>query len=107
MFSISPEYSSIIGNLIYEYIDPINSSIEIGRRGYDIIIKKSKKFFPELRIKNSLKHQWKEKVNELPEGWKELFDLIKNFGLRYRVSTESVVFSKFKHKKSYISYLYN
>jgi hypothetical protein len=107
MFSISPEYSSIIGNLIYEYIDPINSSIEIGRRGYEIIIKRSKKFFPEIRIKDSLKHQWKEKVNELPESWKELFDIIKNFKLRYRVSTESVVFSKFKHKKSYISYLYN
>lgn len=30
---INPCYSSFIGNIQYDYIDPINASIEIGRRG--------------------------------------------------------------------------
>lgn len=30
---VNPVYSSFIGNIMYEYVDPINSSIEIGRRG--------------------------------------------------------------------------
>lgn len=104
LFKINPAYSSFIGNLMYDYVDPINASIEISRRGYEIIIKKSKKFYPNIWIKDSLKHQWKEKVNELPNTWKELFEIIKNSKLRYRVSTDSVVFRKFIHNKSFITF---
>lgn len=104
LFKINPAYSSFIGNLQNEHIDPVNASIEIGRRGYEIIIKKSKKFYPNIWIKDLLKHQWKEKVNELPNTWKELFEIIKNFKLKYRVSTDSVVFRKFIHNKSFITF---
>ncbi len=88
-------------------MDPVNASLEIGRRGFEIIIKKTKKFYPELWIKDSLKDQWKEHFSELPDIWRELFVIVKNSKLRYRVSTDSVVFSKFRHRQSYISYLYN
>ena len=104
LFKINPAYSSFIGNLQNEYVDPINASIEIGRRGYEVIIKKSKKFYPNIWIKDSLKHQWKEKVNELPNTWKELFEIIKNSKLKYRVSTDSVVFRKFIHNNSFITF---
>ena len=83
---------------MYDYIDPINSSIEIARRGYEIIINKSKKFYPIVWLKDSLKHQWKETISEMPNNWKELFNLIKNSKLSYRVSLKDVntynVFSK-------------
>jgi len=98
LFKINPAYSSFIGNCMYDFIDPINASIEIARRGYEIIIKKSKKFYPIICLKETLKHQWKEKVNVETGSWKELFDLIKNLKMSYRVSLKDVnnfnVFSK-------------
>ena len=86
---------------IYDYID------SIVWRGFEVIIKKTKKFYPELWIKNSLKDQWKEYFSEFPDSWRELFGLVKNSKLRYRVSTDNVVFSKFKTERSCISYLCN
>jgi IS605 OrfB family transposase len=98
LFKVNPAYSSFIGNSMYNKVDPVNSSIEIARRGYECIIKKSKKFYPDIRLKESLIHQWKETVNEIPNSWKELFDLIKNSKLSYRVSLNDInsfnVFSK-------------
>jgi len=41
LFEINPAYSSFIGNMMYDYTDPINASIEIARRGYEVIIKKN------------------------------------------------------------------
>jgi len=102
IFSINPAYSSFIGNIQHEYSDPINASIEIARRGYEIIIQKNKKFYPDL---NNVKDQWKEYLTEDIKSWKEFFLKIKNLGLKYRVSldTSSRVFSLF-HKKSKIVY---
>lgn len=98
LFKVNPAYSSFIGNCMNESVDPVNASVEIARRGYEIIIKKSKKFYPVVWLKESLKHQWKETVNDLPGSWKELFDLIKNSKLSYRASLNDVtdfnVFSK-------------
>lgn len=106
MFKVNPAYSSFIGNLQWSFQDPVNASLEIGRRGFECIIKKSKEFYPELKLKEELISQWKDKIN-LDDfvTWKDLFNSVKNLGLRYRVSTD-VVFSKFKTGKSYISYLY-
>ena len=36
------------------------------------------------------------------KSWKELFDLVKNLKMRYRVSTDDVVFRKFKTEKSFV-----
>ena len=105
IFYINPTYTSLIGNCQYNYVDPVNASLEIARRGFECIIKKTKQFYPVMEIKESLKHQWKEMVNDLPNNWKDLFSLTKNSKLRYRVSTEMEFFRKFKTNKSHISYL--
>lgn len=90
VYLINPAYSSYIGNLQYEYSDPINASLEIGRRGYEIFILKNKdNFYPSYRLKESILHQWKEKGIEGIYNWKELFLHIKNSKLRYRVSLEN------------------
>ena len=104
LFKINPAYSSFIGNLQHDYSDPVNASLEIGRRGYSCIILKNKQFYPELKLKEELTSQWKDKVNlDNFKTWKELFNFIKKLELRYRVST-NVVFSKFKTIKSLIGY---
>lgn len=86
-YEVSPMYSSIIGNLMYDYTDPINASIEIARRGAQVIFEKEKnkrKFYPEFKI-SSLKHQWKEQFSECKD-WKEIFLNLKNSKMKYRVS---------------------
>ena len=90
LYKINPAYSSFIGNCMYDYVDPVNASIEIGRRGYEIIIKKSKKFYPTFCLKKSLKHQWKEMISDIIDNWKKLFDSVKNAKLSYRVSLENI-----------------
>jgi IS605 OrfB family transposase len=105
LYKINPAYSSFIGNLQWDFDDPINASLEIGRRGFECIIKKTKQFYPELKLKEVLINQWKDKINiDNFKTWKDLFNFIKNLGLRYRVST-SVVFSEFKTSKSLVSYI--
>ena len=88
-YKILPYYTSYIGNLQHDYFDPINSSIEIGRRGYEVIVLKNKQFYPLFRIKDSLRYQWKEYLESVLE-WKELFSTIKNHKLRYRVSLDQL-----------------
>ena len=86
-YEVSPMYSSVIGNLMYDYTDPINASIEIARRGAQVIFEKEKhkrKFYPEFKI-SSLKYQWKEQFSECKD-WKEIFLQIKNSKMKYRVS---------------------
>lgn len=105
LYKVNPAYSSFIGNLQWNFDDPINASLEIGRRGFECIIKKTKKFYPEMELKEVLVSQWKDKINiDNFKTWKELFSFIKNLGLRYRVST-GVVFSEFKTHKSLVSYI--
>ena len=88
LFTVNPAYSSFIGNLQYNYTDPINASIEIARRGYEYRINKNKdKFYPIIKLKDNLIHQWKEMVNiDTVKNWKDLFLIIKNLKLKYRVS---------------------
>jgi len=106
---INPAYSSLIGNVIYDYSDPINASLEIGRRGYECLEKKKKDNFYPIFNKNSLKHQWKEMVNEI-KNWKELYQCLKNTKMRYRVSIEEAIllhpsysFFSLKHYKSMVN----
>ena len=105
LYKVNPVYSSFIGNLQWNFDDPINASLEIGRRGFECIIKKTKKFYPELKLKEVLISQWKDKINiDNFKTWKDLFGFIKNLELRYRVST-GVVFSEFKTSKSLVGYI--
>ena len=100
LFKVNPVYSSFIGNCMYDYVDPVNASIEIGRRGFECIIKKSKKFYPMVELKQLLKHQWKETVNNIPNSWKEFYDLVKNTKLSYRVllNDTKIPFNVFRKK---------
>jgi hypothetical protein len=105
LYKVNPAYSSFIGNIQYNFDDPINASLEIGRRGFECIIKRTKQFYPELKLKEELRSQWKDKLNlDNFKTWKELFMFIKNLELRYRVST-GVVFSEFKTGKSLVGYI--
>jgi predicted transposase len=84
LFEVYPAYSSFIGNMMYDYTDSVNASIEIARRGYEVIIKKnSKKFYPDLVVKS----QWYGVADNYTD-WKEFFTETKNQGLKYRVLLE-------------------
>ena len=105
LFKVNPAYSSYIGNLKYQFSDPINASIEIGRRGYNVIILKNKKFYPDLDI-HCLKYLWKEQFKHcVKSSWKEFCLHIKNSKVKYRVSLQSLsdyrVFS-LNNTKSYV-----
>jgi len=89
-FSVNPAYSSIIGNLQSDSFDPVNASIEIARRGMEVIILKTKKFYPDVWIKDSQDELWKQTFEESPKNWKEIFARLKNSGLKYRVSLDDV-----------------
>jgi hypothetical protein len=89
LYRINPAYSSIIGNLQYDYSDAVNASIEILRRGIECIIKRNKgNFYPNLLIKD----QWKETFINCKD-WKEVYLKIKNSKMRYRVSIEECLHS--------------
>lgn len=105
LYSVNTAYSSFIGNLMYDYTDAVNASIEIARRGYEYRIKKSNKgFYPDLLAK----HQWKEMVVKFAD-WKEFFVEIKNLKLKYRVSLDECLhkFNVFQQNSNYKSMVLN
>lgn len=107
VIKILPYYTSYIGNLMYDFFDPVSASIEIARRGYEVTILKNKQFYPNFKLKTLLKDQWKEYLNNVEE-WKTLFSIIKNLKLRYRVSLDDTKFDvfRFNSTKSKV-HLYN
>jgi IS605 OrfB family transposase len=89
-----PAYTSIIGNLKYNYFDPINASIEVARRGYlfnKMYIKNS--FYPEFKLKDQW-NQWKEESGLFFEGWKDFYSYTKTLEMKYRVPIQGLVFRK-------------
>ena len=115
---VKPEYSSVLGNLIYreEHLpDMVLSSIEIGRRAYEFNnqyllkykVQQKNIVFPKLEFVKSRIEQSLEKLGH-PfkfETYKQLFSELKKSKLKYRFLLEqcknSRVFSIF-HYKSYI-----
>lgn len=100
---INAAYSSTIGNLNHPNLpDPVAASAEIARRGWEVVVNKSKKFYPELIEKIDLERRWKDVQFPDFSSWKELHDFVKKkAGLRYRnplPSEES--FRKFVSEKS-------
>lgn len=97
IFKVNAAYSSTIGNCLYDFSDPINASLEIGRRGYEVIILKKKdnkgvsSFYPEfdlLKMREEIRNQTAHlELN----SWKELHTFLKNSGLRYRVSWDEAI----------------
>ena len=108
-YKVSPQYTSQIGNLMYGFSDPINASIEIARRGAQVIFEKNKskrKFYPDFNI-SLLKDQWKEQFKGC-KSWKEVFIQIKNSELKYRVSIADLDIGKvfsLKSIKSKVKYI--
>lgn len=91
---VNPCYSSFIGNTIWNAPDPIAASLEIARRAYFKYIKG--KFFSSLIKNEDLPNQWKKEVNQIYSGWKELFDIIKTSGVKYRRSLDLFEFKVFR-----------
>jgi IS605 OrfB family transposase len=84
LYSVNPAYSSFIGNMMYDYTDSVNASIEIARRGFEYRIKENTKgFYPDLLVK----HQWKKTATKYT-SWKQFFNGTKNSKLKYRVSLD-------------------
>ena len=53
-----------------------------------MILKNKDGFYPELKLKESILHQWKETDVDIFKNWKEICSFIKNSKMRYRVSIE-------------------
>jgi len=93
---INPVYTSFIGNLNYNYIDPVNASIEIGRRGIFKFIKNNS-FYPSINIGTIMNTM--SRLNELRDvsflkdhnnNWRDIFNKVKTSGLRYRATINDV-----------------
>lgn len=91
---VNPVYSSFIGNLYNDAPDPIAASLEIARRAVFKYIKG--KFYPELIKAESLFNRWKESASWVYNSWKELFDIVKTAGVKYRRSLDSFEFKVFR-----------
>ena len=94
VYNINPAYTSVIGNLKYEYCDPVNASIEVARRGYQfnkMYIKNS--FYPKFSLKNQW-NQWKKDVGLFTEDWKDFYKHLKTLDLKYRVPINKLVYKK-------------
>jgi hypothetical protein len=109
VYDILPYYSSFIGNLTNLNLpDPIAASVEIARRGYNCIILRNKQFYPKLIKVEVLKNLWKEDLEWIYSSWKELFVLVKNSKLKYRVSfSNEDVFRIYKTKKTKVIFCYH
>ena len=105
-FKVNPMYTSIIGNLQHDFFDPCNAAAEVGRRGYEVIIKKNKKFYPNFSLKDSKSDLWKKHGLDECKDWKQAFVLIKKSKLRYRVPLVDANISqslKMKSKRSQVT----
>ena len=112
IFKVNAAYSSTIGNCLYNFPDPINASLEIARRGFEVIILKKKNekevssFYPEFNLLK-MREEIRNQTTHLElNSWKELHVFLKNSKLKYRVSLDEakslhpVFCRKFYSKKS-------
>ena len=112
IFKVNAAYSSTIGNSLYNFSDPINASLEIGRRGFEVIILKKRNkegvsgFYPEFDL-NMIRDELRKQTAGLElKTWKELHTFLKNSKVRYRVSWDEAILlhpmfcRKFYSKKS-------
>lgn len=106
---INAAYTSTIGNVLNENLpDPIAASTAIANRGYNLIIIKSKKFYPELPEKKVIEDRWKK--TDVPDfqDWIELHSWLKGTGLKYRVDVpDTSMFRILRSKKSLVDVLDN
>jgi hypothetical protein len=111
LIEINPAYSSVIGNITYDNFDPISSSIEIGRRGFECYVQKKKdKFYP--KFNQQLILEWCRRKNiileSVGESWKEFNQFLKKSKMKYRISLNIDLFEvlRLNSTKSNV-FLYN
>jgi IS605 OrfB family transposase len=107
--AINTAYTSTIGNVLNENLpDPIAASTAIANRGYNLIIIKSKKFYPELPETRYIEDRWKKTDVPSFRDWKELHSWLKETGLKYRVDVpEASMFRILRSKKSFVNVVDN
>ncbi len=95
---------------MYDYPDPINAAIEIGRRAINWVHKKPNSFYPPVIIKCDLANRLKKDLVmtsfDTVQDWKELNGLLKTSGMRYRVPIPKIGFRQLTHYKSNVDVLY-
>jgi len=97
LLKVLPMYSSFIGNMVYDYYDPISSSIELGRRGFYKYEKG--KLYDSLSRINQEKLCYLLGENVELESWKEIYSKVKDLPYRNKEISSS---TPFKTKKSKI-----
>lgn len=123
LVEVKPEYSSIIGNLVNRKLnlpDPVLASIEISRRGFEYssqyIFKRRPKqktvVFPSFDVVKQIISLSLEELGIIVptlEKWKDVFQLVKNPEVKYRVPLSNTQLdspcSKF-YKRKYLT-VYN
>ena len=112
LIKVQPSYSSFIGNMMYNYFDPINSAIEIGRRGLYKFIKNCTGYplISESTLNTVVRVLEENKkdvsnVNDINMTWTSLFNLGKK--CRWRGSLSRVTKRRsMSTKRSCIKVLY-
>ena len=103
---VNCDYSSFIGNIMYRLPDPISAACEIARRLYH-----SDKFYPDLIDLTELANRWNGRISShlilQVTSWKELYELVKKSGFRYRYEIPSTGFRKAFSFKSKVFCLQN
>lgn len=113
LIEINPAYTSFIGNIKYDYSDPINASLMVCYRAINKF--KKGKFFPELSKvdQNTMSDLLKDKLRDdfdknVFKSWKEWFIFFKQTGERYRQPIENFLnrFSLKSYKSGVFIYEY-
>jgi len=100
VLEVNPAYSSIIGNLMYDFVDSVNASLEIARRGFEFYNernKENKMFYPHA-VNDALKPLWKKTFGEEIVKWEDVFKQIKTLNIRVRVFLEDTIHEVFELK---------
>lgn len=110
---VNPCYTSQVGNIMHgddSTPDMVAASVEIARRGF----KKFERgwFYPDFdRSLSQMNEQWKQTSSDNSiRSWKELFSLIKNSKLKYRVLLDHIPKKNMRsfsltNKRSMIQYI--
>ena len=92
VYLVDAKYSTTIGNLMYNYYDPINASLEIGRRGF--LYNKlglHDQFYPHFELKKEWHLRKDASLIYGLEGWVKVHNKIKTLDMKYRVPLEEAV----------------
>ena len=113
LIKINPCYSSFIGNISYNYFDPVNAAIEICRRGLNKF-KKGNNFYPIITntIIDTMIQRFGLDVQVIKDckNWIQLYKLFKQTKLKYRWQlndTKFSCFSIFNYKSNWNLYSFN